>query len=204
MSMYLARLSGPVTLSAVFSATASLLLFLLTVNPTTHAASVVAVGPPVTENSVQFEIISDTLVRIPKAGAETPVKINIRATNLDKQTLRFDTLDTIAVSLTDPSGRQLQLDGGRDGMRVGNRFTRPLKPGENLLIGLSAKLVWESETNLRLIGDDGFGGVWHFDYLAPGKYYLSVFYVAPAAQNLADDRVWEGRVVIPAIQVELK
>jgi hypothetical protein len=191
-------------LPGVFSASVPLFLVFLTVSLASHAATEVAVGAPITKNNVRFEIIADTFVRIPKAGAETPIKISVRITNADKRLLRFDTFDTIAVSLTDSSGYQLQLDGGRDGLRPGNRFTRQLKPGDNLLIGFAAKLVWASETNLRLIGADGFGGVWYFDNLSPGTYKLAVIYASPAPEAPTKDPTWKGRVVIPAVRVELK
>ncbi|MCZ6539364.1 MAG: hypothetical protein O6922_06020 [Chloroflexi bacterium] len=143
------------------------------------------------QERVEFVLVTDSMVVVPAPGESTVVRIALHITPRD-ETLRFNTLDTINISLVDGAGSVLPMDGGRDGTRPGSPISEPIPVGETLIVDRAAVLVWSTESNLRLQGDDGFGGLWYVDGLQPGVYRLRVHYKNAQTRGSDETRVWTG------------
>ena len=153
---------------------------------------------------IQFEVLADAIFSAPQRGERSLIDISLRITNHRDEALRFSSFDTITISLTDPEGRVLPADGGRDGTRPGTPLSSPVQPGESLLMSRAAELVWTEETNLRLVGDDGFGGIWYVDGLRYGVHALRVSYQNRSSRGAGDTPIWTGKAIIPNLNVEVK
>ena len=161
-------------------------------------------GVKAAQHKVQFEAVADSVWVIPKQGESTQVDIGLRIKNLGLEPLCFYILDTIGILLTDSEGKRLPMDGGRDGTRPGNPFSDPVEPGGELIIDHSAELAWESDTKLRLTGDDGFGGIWYVDGLQQGVYALQIVYENRGVHNAEQPCVWIGKIATQIIEIELE
>ncbi|HJQ85795.1 MAG TPA: hypothetical protein VKA21_17030 [Candidatus Binatia bacterium] len=137
-------------------------------------------------HEIALEVVVDPLVPIPARGAVTPLELALRITNRSGTVLRFKELDTVRITMIAPDGTPMTIDGGRNATAARATVSGPVDPGGHLLIGRPARLTWTLDDRLRLIGDDGFGGIWHFDGLQPGVYRIRMTY-----EN-TDERVVNG------------
>lgn len=157
-----------------------------------------------TVGEVEFKVVADSVFRVPAPGGETPVELALKITNRRKTPVRFKKMDTLFVTLTGPDGRKLLMDGGRDGTVPGETISPLVAPGQSLLIDRTGRLLWAKDATLRLIGGDGFGGIWHIDGLKRGKYQLQIEYENVQVSGSSGGTVWTGKAVTPPKEVELK
>jgi hypothetical protein len=127
---------------------------------------------PIVVNGIEFTAIGETTWIVPKVGAKTDVELSLRVTNRSPKTLRFNRFDTIRIELRDERGRQIPLDGGRDG----TIFLDPLalRPGETQIIPRRGTLKWDQEGKILSVGGwDGTNAFWRFGGIRPGRYSLA-------------------------------
>lgn len=96
------------------------------------------------------------------------------------------------------------MDGGRNGTRPGEFVSAPVLPGEMLLVTRDARLVWHSPDALRLIGSDGFGGIWYFDGLQTGRYRIQIVYENHSSMIGELESIWTGFAESPAFEVVIQ
>ncbi|MHC4954463.1 MAG: hypothetical protein ACYTGZ_11295 [Planctomycetota bacterium] len=154
--------------------------------------------------AVRFEVIADPVWTAPERGSTSRVAIALRITNGTREPLRFNTLDTIRISLRAPDGQHLTMDGGRDGTAPGRPLSDPVAPGKRLEIDRSAHLAWTPGGTLRLQGDDGFGGVWYVDGLQQGRHELLIEYENRTTQGADATGVWKGKRDVPSVAITLE
>jgi hypothetical protein len=156
-----------------------------------------------TKENVRFELVADRIFETPARGDISEVRITIRITNRSDVAMRFRLLDVLDISMVDPAGRVLPMDGGRDGIKPDPPVSEPIRPGDTLMLERPAQLHWTSATNLRLTGDDPFGGIWYIDGLQGGGHRLTVRYRNKDSRPSRDAPVWIGDVRL-ALDVEVK
>ena len=155
-------------------------------------------------NAADFEVTGTRIWSAPAPGAETTIDLGLRITNRSNRAVRFNRLDTVSMTLSDPDGAVLRMDGGRNAPRAAETVSNLLAPGESLVIERSAKLLWLPDGSaLRLIGSDGFGGVWYFDGLRRTTWEFRIAYENLRAQIGSRTSVWTGKAVTRA-RVELR
>jgi uncharacterized protein (TIGR03067 family) len=157
----------------------------------------------VEKDGMCFEIlIPDREWQIPenKQGARTAVRLALRITNQTDKPVRFTRYDTLYPQIIDADGKAPRGSGGRNGTRPMKESDSPLvKPGDSTTFDIDASLFWQSG-KLRLGGSDGFGGVWWFEDLKPGRYQVRIWYVNNATV-LKD--IWTGDIKTPFVEVSL-
>jgi len=57
---------------------------------------------------------------------------------------------------------------------------------------------------LRFGGDDGFRGIWFYDKLSVGKYFVSIKYGNQKTFKKAGEPVWTGKVETRLCEVGIK
>lgn len=156
------------------------------------------------EDSVRFEVFADRSVVIPAPGESSRATITLRITNLGTRPLQFRFVDTVWLSLTDPEGRLLPMDGGRDGTAEGKPLSDPVPPGSSVVRDYSTLLTWTRQMTLRLQGSDGFGGIWYVDGLNTGRHLLHVVYRNRISGGNDDIRIWTGEAALPAVEIKME
>jgi hypothetical protein len=181
--------------------------------PTTQP--IMATSDPVRENGIEFQAVAQAHWPVPAAGEKSDIQTGLKVTNRTERVVKVNLFDTVRIVLKDSAGRSLPLLGGRD------RTTYPdplvLAAGESKTIARNAALEWlKAGDGLRLIGQDGTGGVWYFDGLKPGNYTLSFEYEnseqmvqnlpnrpAPHAIDLKAGPYWFGKAKTKEAAVEI-
>jgi hypothetical protein len=168
-------------------------------------------GAAMTTGEVALETVVATADwRIPAPDRTTRIQLGLRITNRTGAAARFTSFDTLRPALRDPNGRPIAIDGGRDRTLVPDVQSSPLlAPGESVFFRLDAALYWRDGT-LRLGGSDGFGGLWYFAGLKPGRYEIRIGYSqknarlvlgTPGARAL--DEFWIGEAAGSPVMVTI-
>jgi hypothetical protein len=175
------------------------------------AASAAAEAPPAT--GVTFEAVAPERWVTPARGQDAKFDLGLRITNSTAKDLAFSLFDTVRPVLATAAGKELPLDGGRDGTRI----PKPLI----VKAGQTGTAVYPGTFSLpankkhpRIVVNDQTGGVWVYHDLAPGAYTLAFEYRndAPAAGKMPrsasqaaglppDTTVWTGRASTAPIKV---
>jgi uncharacterized protein (TIGR03067 family) len=155
----------------------------------------------VEKDGLRFEIlIPDREWQIPENGARTAVKLALRITNQTNQPVRFTRFDTLFPQMIGADGKAPQGRRGRRETRPLKESDTPLvKPGHSATFDIDASLFWQGG-KLRLGGSDGFGGIWWFEDLKPGRYQVRIWHVNQATV-LKD--IWTGDIKTPFVEVSL-
>jgi len=123
-------------------------------------------------------ILKETSWIIPPDDGESILRlgIGIQITNTTADPVQLTKFDSLYVNLADEAGNVYQRQGGRD-RTLGRKLSDfpILEPGQSFELFVDAILSWY-EGDLRLGGNDGFGGIWFFTDLNPGRYCLKVTY----------------------------
>ncbi len=153
-------------------------------------------------NGLDFQIVAPVVWMMPVEKEETPIPLVLKVTNHTDKAVTLNLFDTITISMKDAAGKELRIDGGRDG-------TTPCPPlivekGQNGTVDRSAKLqpLDGKLGQFRLIGSDGAGGIWYFDGLKPGKYTISMAYENTKA-GPEDAPNWVGKATTKELTVEI-
>jgi hypothetical protein len=157
---------------------------------------------PILAQGAEFVVSADSVWHAPKNRGRTKIDLRLTITNRDAKPQAFSLFDTVRMVLKDTDGKDLRIDGGRNGTRPGKTTTPLLAKDASYVVHLSASLL-EANGALRLQGDDGFGGIWYFDGLRAGKYSVSVHYDSTLgkAQSNAE---WRGTVNTQSVVVEIR
>lgn len=164
-------------------------------------------SPETLVNGVEFRLISNAAwtVRSAQVDEATSSFISLRMTNRTNQPIYFNRFDTFRLGLADSKGGEFGFDGGRDATKPAPALSSPIAPGATHEIQLPARLenaaVGEKR---RLIGSEDFGGIWYFDPLAPGKYFLRGIYENEKSKIGDKAPVWTGVVETPPLPIEVK
>ncbi len=163
-------------------------------------------------------IVSNTTWKIPDQalGKRVPVALALRVTNHTTNALVFCQYDTLRPILRAKSGKDFQMDGGRNRSRlVRPEDYRILQPGEGTTFAVDAHIYWQNNS-LVLGGEDGFGGLWFFTGLDAGEYDLAIAYAyddnsrnvaiarGKGVLNFGEDEVWKGELISSFIRISLE
>ncbi len=157
----------------------------------------------VTVHQVEFQAVAPATWPSPPRGKTRSIPLILRMTNHGETPLRFKLIDTLHVSLRAEDGTELREMFARDATSRAGWFSAPVMPGKSLEINRQATLEWQADGTLRLSGPDGFGGLWWFDGLKPGRYVVRLQYEND--RERADDNtlLWRGKVQTPDFWVTL-
>lgn len=160
----------------------------------------------VIQRGAKFELVGapEWLVPASKQG-EREISLTLRIINCGPFPLRFLLFDTVRVILRDEGGTIFQAQGSRDTTKPGQTVTPVLAPGERFDLFRRTRLSWASDHTLRVVGEDGFGGEWYFDSLAPNRIYYIMFAYENSREEMPNkDRLWIGQVITPALKFILR
>jgi hypothetical protein len=147
-------------------------------------------NPPDKTGAVMAVVMPER-ISVPPRDGETKFEIGLRITNRTNQDISIDLFDTVRPVLKDGQGRELPLDGGRNGTRIPKPIE--VKAGQNETVLYAARLsVPEGKKHPRLVVDDRTGGIWVYHDLAPGRYTLGLEYAHPPAGRVAQPGRWVG------------
>ena len=116
---------------------------------------------------------------------------------------RFLLLDTLQFHVRD-GDREIRGQFARDATRREGQVTAPLAPGALQRLPREALLEKQTDGRLKLSAYDGFGGVWWFDGLRPGKYRISLVYENREPTTRDGLTVWVGRGETLPMTVEIR
>ena len=157
-------------------------------------------------DGVHFEVIlPQHLLTIPpdQPNAATPVKLGIRITNHQLKPRRFDRYLTISMNLKGEDGKTFDWGYVTDSPRSFKDTDRPLiQPGESTTFSLDGNLIWQNN-QLRLQGSDGFGAIWSFSDLKPGKYQIQMLYETNYGGDSTSTNLWSGISATPFVEMRL-
>ena len=147
-------------------------------------------------NGATFEVTGNRAWSAPDPGEETEIDLGLRITNRSNRAVGFNRFDTVSMTLSNADGAVLRMDGGRNAPRASEPVSELLEPGESFVIDRSARLAWRADgRTMRLIGSDGFGGVWYFDGLRRGTWRVQFVYENRRGKIGSGYSVWTGKAV---------
>jgi RNA polymerase sigma factor (sigma-70 family) len=140
----------------------------------------------------------------PVGGIRDQIDLGLRVTNVSDKPLALSTFDVIRPRLYTADGKELRMDGGRDGQ------PRPTPPA---ILAAGASWTWRAQANLRwmkdrntlmLDGPDGHGvaGFWSFSPLKEGKYRFAVEHANSNARQ-DDVALWVGKAATEKVDFEI-
>jgi hypothetical protein len=159
----------------------------------------------VVADDVQMTVVIPEVIALPAKGEETKFEISLRIANRTKQEddLVFDLFDTVRPVLKDAQGRELPLDGGRDGTIVPEPIL--VKARRTETAAYPARLSLPAGKNLpQLVVDDLTGGVWVYHDLKPGRYTLQLVYAHPPEGRPAQPGRWVGATKTVPVDFAIK
>jgi hypothetical protein len=165
-------------------------------------------------DGICFEtLVPKAIVVIPKYGEETSIKFGVRITNQTSTPYRFD-LPFILPKMLNPDVEPMQSSGGQNATRLVEESDIPqIKSGESLDFLMDAKLEWSRENYLGLQGNAGYGGIWIFWCLKPGKYQIRFIYQNQLASKkkftskegrTEIDGFWVGEIQTPFVDLHIR
>ena len=157
-------------------------------------------------HEVGFRLIVDPVWSLSPARIESVSTgfVSLHMTNRSSRVLHFNRFDTLRLTLSDAQGRVYLLDGGRDATRPAPAISPPIQPGASHEIRLPAELVrMPGGQGLRWLGAEDFGGIWYFDDLTPGTYFLMGIYENDRSRIGEGEPVWTGRVETPVCVLKI-
>ncbi len=146
-------------------------------------------------NEVGFRLRVEIQDPLTSDGVEsaTSGNVSLLITNRSNRSLYFNRFDTFRLGLKDSNGREFGFDGGRDATRPGQTLSHLIESGATHEIRLPAEWVPIPDSNeYRLSGSEEFGGIWYFDGLLPGTYFLRGIYENDKAKVGSWEPVWTG------------
>ncbi len=153
---------------------------------------------------LNFVAVVPKRVATPPAGGRRAFDLGLRVTNVTDKPVALSTFDVIRPRLYTAGGKELVMDGGRNGSP---RPSPPvvLAPGASWTWRPEARLEWAAGdiSILLLRGPDGRGvaGSWWFT-LKEGKYRLAVEY-ANRSPKQGDVSLWVGKAVTREVEFEI-
>lgn len=141
-------------------------------------------------------------------GAETAVKLGIRATNNTSTAFRFQQLDSLDLILIGDDGKEIKFRSDLMRLLVGKGPNYYLaQPRDSALFVLDGMLSWHLNKLLLAIPNQA-GGFYYFYDLKPGTYHLGLIYHVSAlrATNLKEqvlEKVWTGWIALPFVDLHL-
>jgi RNA polymerase sigma factor (sigma-70 family) len=140
----------------------------------------------------------------PVGGIRDRTDLALRVTNVSDKPLALGTFDVIRPRLYTADGKELRMDGGRDGLP---KATPPamLAPGASWTWRAEANLRWMKDRNtLQLDGPDGRGvaGFWSFPVGKEGKFRFAVEYANSNAKQ-GDVALWVGKGTTEQVDFEI-
>jgi uncharacterized protein (TIGR03067 family) len=141
----------------------------------------------------------------PVGGIRTQVELGLRVTNVSDKPVALGTFDVIRPRLHTADGKELRMDGGRDGLP---KDTPPalLAAGASWTWKAQAKLQWMNDrSSLRLYGSDrrGLAEFWSFSPLKPGMYQLAIEYTNRNPKQ-DDTALWVGTATTKEVEFEIE
>jgi uncharacterized protein (TIGR03067 family) len=148
-------------------------------------------------DGVEFRAYIQGTCLVPPPGESRPIDLGLRITNTTNGPLTFALMDKVWLVLKTAEGKELRMEGGRDGTRPYPPVT--IEAGKSHDVSRAGRLeALGLRAGLRLGGTDPSGFVWHFDGLRPGKYVLSVRYEGENA-----GKFWPGKAATEEIAFEI-
>lgn len=157
---------------------------------------------PVVVDGAEFVLSCAKVWVAPRKRGRSRNDLSLTITNRSAKSQTFSLFDTIRIVLKDAGGKALHDIGGRNGMKPGTTTTQPLVKGESYVVRLPAFLA-EKNGAWHVQGDDGFGGIWLFDGLRPGKYSLSAHYDSTQFTDRSRS-VWRGSARTQPVEIEVR
>lgn len=153
-------------------------------------------------NGLSFEVLAPAVVLTPEDAKPTPVSLSLKVTNGTDAPVTLNVFDTITIHMNDAAGKELRIDGGRDGTRKVPPVV--VEKGKSVTVERNAelKLLDGKPGQYRLIGSDGAGGIWYFDGLKVGTYSLAMVYENSLASP-KDAPYWVGKASTKEATVEI-
>jgi hypothetical protein len=150
----------------------------------------------VAEGGTEFQIVAAHTWSAPPSGGKKTGQLSLKITNWNDEKYCFYLVDTVQVLLLNSHGKVLECKGGRDGTTRGVTFSPALAKGDSYTVSFFCpELSLDSDDkDLRLSGSDGFGGIWYYDKLSLGKYFISMKYEYRENFKKAGVSVWKGKV----------
>lgn len=185
------------------------------INPNVHNTMFIPIKlvQPVLINSntveldgVHFEaVLPQHFLTVPpnKPNVATPVKFGIRITNHQLKPRQFDRFLTLSMNLKGEDGTTFDWGYIWESLRLSKDTDRPLiQPGNSTTFFLDGNLIWRNN-QLRLEGSDGFGGIWYFNDLKPGKYQVQILYQTNYGHDSTSTSFWSGISATPFVELRL-
>ena len=124
-------------------------------------------------------------------------------TNLGKERLRFPIMDKFTVSIQDPDGKLLTMEGGQDGIRPGKPISDPVPSGEKYVLKLPSHINWGSDDRLQLTVEDDYGSIWWIGPLKQGSHLVRMNYENQTKDKTSATDLWSGRAVIEPVRIQI-
>ncbi|MCA9412608.1 MAG: hypothetical protein KC944_15445 [Candidatus Omnitrophica bacterium] len=135
----------------------------------------------------------------------TDETITLVIANHGSHPVYFNRFDTFRLALKTESGEEILFDGGRDGTRAAPTVSPLIEPGATHEIVFPANLVPSPNgSEFRLSGTEPFGGIWYFDGLTEGEYFLQGIYENDRSKIGDWEPVWTGKARTRPIQIEIR
>lgn len=165
---------------------------------------------PIEAGGLEFVAIAEAqwVAFNPPVGRD-PIQVQLRITNRSDHDLIFPTFDTFGITLADTDGREIKMDGGRNGTLRGTKSVL-IAPGHSYSLCRTAELRWNDDGQTRtFVYQDGTGSSFFYGPLSTGRYNLK-FWVrnseeAAARQQKAmgDHVVWSGEAVTDTVSFDV-